>query len=125
MRGAGAKLIGYTESMGFYSNYRLRRLGLDGVFHEVFSPQDHDIPKNMSIEAIRKYPAEHYDLKFTTHRYAPKGSLKPDPAVLRAIINQVGNPTGVVLNGHLLSRSKYFSPRFSCLPKSVSLGGPR
>jgi FMN phosphatase YigB (HAD superfamily) len=91
VRGAGARLIAYTESMGFYSNYRLRRLGLDGVFHEVFSPQDHEIPKDMTLEQIRKYPAEHYQLKFTKHSYTPKGSLKPDPAVLRAIIRKVAS----------------------------------
>src|SRR6266576_5011637 len=69
VRGAGAVLIGYTESMGFYSNYRVRRLGLDGVFHEIFSPQDHDIPRNMTREQIRKYPAAHYELKFTKHSH--------------------------------------------------------
>lgn len=90
VRGTGALLLGYTESMGFYSNYRIRRLGLDGVFHEIFSPQDHDVPKNMTREQIRKYPAAHYELKFTKHRHTPKGSLKPDAAVLQAIIDQVG-----------------------------------
>jgi FMN phosphatase YigB (HAD superfamily) len=90
VRGAGAMLIGYTESMGFYSNYRVRRLGLDGVFHELFSPRDHDIPRNMTREQIRKYPAAHYELKFTKHSHTPTGSLKPDAVVLRAIIDKVG-----------------------------------
>jgi phosphoglycolate phosphatase-like HAD superfamily hydrolase len=31
IKGRGARIIGYTESMAFYSNYRVRRLGLDGV----------------------------------------------------------------------------------------------
>jgi FMN phosphatase YigB (HAD superfamily) len=29
IKGCGTRIIAYTESMGFYSNYRLRRLGLD------------------------------------------------------------------------------------------------
>jgi phosphoglycolate phosphatase len=90
IRGAGSLLIGYTESMGFYSNYRVRRLGLDGVFHQIFSPRDHDIPENMTRDQIRKYPAAHYELRCTRHNHTPKGSLKPDAAVLRAIIDQVG-----------------------------------
>jgi FMN phosphatase YigB (HAD superfamily) len=94
VRGAGATLIGYTESMGFYSNYRVRRLGLDGVFHELFSPKDHDIPKNMTREQIRKYPAAHYKLKFTKHSHTPTGSLKPDAVVLQAIIDKVGGAPG-------------------------------
>ena len=29
IKGTGAAVVGYTESMAFYSNYRVRRLGLD------------------------------------------------------------------------------------------------
>jgi phosphoglycolate phosphatase-like HAD superfamily hydrolase len=86
IKGRGTKIVAYTESMGFYSNYRLRRLGLDGVIDIVFSPQDHDLPEGMSPEQIRKYPATHYDLKYTAHEHTPKGSTKPDAAVLDAII---------------------------------------
>ena len=76
--------------MGFYSNYRVRRLGLDGVLDEVFSPVDHDVPKGMSREQIRKYPAGRYKLKYTRHNHTPKGSLKPDPTVLLDIIEKAG-----------------------------------
>jgi phosphoglycolate phosphatase-like HAD superfamily hydrolase len=61
IKGSGARVIGYTESMAFYSNYRVRRLGLDGVFDFVFSPQDHDIPAGLTVEEIRRYPASYYD----------------------------------------------------------------
>ena len=44
----------------------------------------------MTREQIRKYPAAHYELKFTKHSPTPKGSLKPDAAVLQAIIDKVG-----------------------------------
>ena len=73
--------------MGFYSNYRVRRLGLDGVLDYVFSPQDHDIPESISRDEIRKYPASHYEFRYTTHKHTPKGSLKPDPSVLLSIIS--------------------------------------
>jgi FMN phosphatase YigB (HAD superfamily) len=33
----GTKLVAYTESMGFYSAYRLKRFGLDGVIDVLFS----------------------------------------------------------------------------------------
>ena len=86
IKGAGAAVVGYTESMGFYSNYRVRRLGLDGVLDYVFSPKDHDIPQGISRDDIRKYPAAHYKFRYTTHRHTPKGSLKPDQDVLLSII---------------------------------------
>src|SRR5262245_45098031 len=38
LKGRGTRIVGYTESMAFYSNYRIRRLGLDGVLDYVFCP---------------------------------------------------------------------------------------
>jgi FMN phosphatase YigB (HAD superfamily) len=90
IKGAGAALIGYTESMAFYSNYRVRRLGLDGVFDLMFSPEDHDIPQSISREDIRKYPASHYEFRYTKQKHTPKGSLKPDATVLLEIIKHLG-----------------------------------
>jgi len=92
-KGAGAAIVGYTESMAFYSNYRVRRLGLDGVFDKIFSPGDHDIPVGISIDEIRKYPASHYEFRYTSHGHTPKHSLKPDPKVLLGIVSELGVET--------------------------------
>ena len=90
VRGKGAIVVGYTESMAFYSNYRVRRLGLDGVLDWVFCPEDHVLPEGLSAEDLRKYPAEHYQLKYTKQRFTPRGSKKPDAAVLNSIIENLG-----------------------------------
>lgn len=90
IKGRGSRIIGYTESMAFYSNYRIRRLGLDGVLDEVFSPSDHDIPSGMTPDQIRRYPAEHYKFRYTTQEHTPRGSKKPNSEVLRAIIDKAG-----------------------------------
>src|ERR1700761_1590127 len=90
IKGRGALIIGYTESMGFYSNYRIRRLGLDGVLDYVFCPEDHLVPAGIDPEKLRQYPASHYDLRYTNQRFTPRGSKKPDAAVLNAIINGLG-----------------------------------
>src|SRR5262249_28698160 len=89
IKGRGAWLIGYTESMAFYSNYRIRRLGLDGVLDHVFCPEDHVLPEGLTTDDIRKYPAEHYQLEYSKQAYTPKGSKKPDPTVLNAIIHEL------------------------------------
>jgi phosphoglycolate phosphatase len=89
IKGSGARIIGYTESMAFYSNYRVRRLGLDGVLDFVFCPEDHVLPEGISSDDIRAYPAEHYDLKYTRQHYTPKGSKKPDTAVLESIVTDL------------------------------------
>ena len=90
IKGTGAIIVGYTESMAFYSNYRVRRLGLDGVFDFIFSPADHDIPPGVSVEDLRKYPASYYKFKYTKHEHTPRGSLKPNADVLLDIVSKVG-----------------------------------
>lgn len=105
IKGAGAAVIGYTESMAFYSNYRIRRLGLDGVFDRIFSPADHDIPASISPDEIRRYPSSHYQFRYTTHHHTPKGSLKPDPEVLLDIVSQLGtDPANCVYVGDSLHK---------------------
>jgi phosphoglycolate phosphatase-like HAD superfamily hydrolase len=90
IKGTGAAVVGYTESMAFYSNYRVRRLGLDGVFDFMFSPKDHDIPESISLKDIRKYPVSHYEFRYTKQERTPKDSLKPDAIVLLKIIEDLG-----------------------------------
>ncbi len=89
IKGRGARIIGYTESMPFYSNYRVRRLGLDGVLDHVYCPEDHVLPEGLSPEDVRKYPAEHYELKFSKQDFTPKDSTKPDTKVLNAIMSDL------------------------------------
>lgn len=86
----GTKIVAYTESMGFYSAYRLKRFGLDGVIDVLFSPEDHEIPSGVSIEKLRRLPEEFYQLQVTEVRHTPPGELKPNPAVLLDIIKAIG-----------------------------------
>lgn len=87
----GALLVGYTESMEFYTNYRVRNMGLDGVLDFLYSPKDHDLPKNLTPEQIRMYPADYYKLKKTIHKNTPPNELKPNPAVLLDIIEDINS----------------------------------
>lgn len=89
IKGRGTRIIGYTESMAFYSNYRMRRLGLDGVMDFIFCPKDHVLPEGISVEDMRRYPASHYELRYTKQYFTPAGSKKPDPAVLNSIIDDL------------------------------------
>ena len=73
--------------MAFYTNYRFRKLGLDGLIDVIYSSFDHDLPSGMSAAQIRKYPSHYYNLNYTAHKHTPKGSFKPDQAVLTAILD--------------------------------------
>jgi FMN phosphatase YigB (HAD superfamily) len=85
----GCLLVGYTDSMGFYTNYRIRLLELDGILDFVYSPKDHDLPKGMTREQIRRYPRERYLMRHTIHRNTPLGVLKPNKDVLIDITKEL------------------------------------
>ncbi len=105
LRAAGAIIIGYTESMAYYSNYRLRRLGLDGVLDYLYSPPDHDLPRGLTPAELRKYPATSYELRRTVHRHTPKGVLKPNPILLLEILADVSaNPDESIYVGDSLMK---------------------
>ena len=86
----GVLLVAYTESKGFYTRYRLRKLGLDRVFDYLYSPEDDDLPAHMSPEQVRHYEEEHYQLRRTVHRHTPRGAHKPSPDVLLQMIRDLG-----------------------------------
>jgi phosphoglycolate phosphatase-like HAD superfamily hydrolase len=90
LRREGVLIVGYTESMGFYSASRVRALGLDGVLDYLYSPADHPLPAGLRREQVRMYPPEHYALERTEHRHTPPGEIKPNPAVLLDIVGEVG-----------------------------------
>jgi FMN phosphatase YigB (HAD superfamily) len=86
----GVLIVGYTESMAYYASRRVRVLKLDGLLDYLYSPPDHDMPENLTPDQIRKYPTGYYDFVSTKHRYTPKGELKPNPDILRKIIEDIG-----------------------------------
>ena len=89
LKAEGCLIVGYTESMQFYTNYRLRKLGFDLLLDYLYSPADHELPADQSRDQIRKYPEEHYELRRTIHRFTPDGELKPNPKLLLDIISGV------------------------------------
>jgi phosphoglycolate phosphatase len=89
-RATGAVVVGYTESMAFYTSDRLRRTGLDNVIDVLYSSPDHDLPSGMTPTQLRRHPAEHYEHRLTVHRHTPRGAGKPNPAILLSIIEEMG-----------------------------------
>jgi len=86
----GTLIVGYTESLAFYTRYRLLKLGLDRTLDFLYSSADHDLPKGLTRARIRKYPPESYQLRRTVHRHTPPGKEKPSPEVLLQILADVG-----------------------------------
>lgn len=86
IRAVGSRVIAFTESMSFYTGYRLRKLELDGIIDILYSPPDHAPPPAGITD---RYRAEHYELQVTQHRIVDD-LVKPDPAVLDQIVDDVG-----------------------------------
>ncbi len=100
LKGQGVLVVGYTESMAFYTGYRIRKLELDGLLDYLYSPKDHDLPDGLAADQIRKYPTEQYEFKKTVHRLTPPNEFKPNPKLLLDIIEDVGaDPKEVVYVG--------------------------
>jgi phosphoglycolate phosphatase len=86
LRAAGVLIVAYTESVAYWTEWRIKHTGLDGVIDVLYSAPDHDLPSGVSLVDIRRRPASEYGLKSTVHRSVPRGALKPNVAILRAIL---------------------------------------
>lgn len=82
LRAKRIKIVAYTESKKWYTQYRLMRLGLDHFIDHVYSPEDHD------ILPIRENERHSFEFNHTKFSHTPKGEIKPNPALLLRIINE-------------------------------------
>lgn len=88
LKSAGVVIAAFTESKAFYTNYRFRKLGLDGLIDYLYSPEDHSMPDE--TPGTRFYAPETYSFKHTVHHYTPEGEVKPNPDILVQIIADLG-----------------------------------
>jgi phosphoglycolate phosphatase len=90
IRSAGVPVVGYTESLAFWTEWRMRRLGIDGLLSALYSSPDHDLPEGVSFENLRTQSPNHYGLRLTPHKHVTAGLTKPSTAVLTQIIQSMG-----------------------------------
>jgi phosphoglycolate phosphatase-like HAD superfamily hydrolase len=90
VKAAGASVVAYTESLGFHSRDRVKRLGLDGIIDVLYSPNDHSFPAGVSPEDLRSGTDSEYELSLTRRSHTPRGSIKPNAEVLLSILEKAG-----------------------------------
>lgn len=78
----GVLVVAFTESNAFFTKYRLKHLGLDGLIDFVYSPIDTGKPDSVD----RVYPEDFWEPEITKFRYLPKSTLKPAPEILEIIL---------------------------------------
>lgn len=80
-------IVAYSESLAYWTEWRIRKTGLDGLIDVLYTSPDHDFPAGVSASDIRTLPDEEYGLKRTEHRRVPVGIRKPDPSIVKQIVS--------------------------------------
>lgn len=105
LRSQGVTIIAYTESVAFWTEWRIRRTGLDGVIDHLYSAPDHDLPVGVTLDDVRTLPPDEYGLKETIHEHVPPGAIKPNVKILRSILEDFGrDPEQAVYVGDSLMK---------------------
>jgi len=97
MKRQGAVVVSYTESLAFYTDYRIHSLGLDGLLDYVYSPPDHDLPIGLTPKTILKYYPKTPELRHTLHMHTAQGVTKPDQRIIEEIVHEVGGSIGATV----------------------------
>src|SRR5215813_7511304 len=50
LKECGCLIVGYTESQAYYTEFRVKELGLDGIIDYLYSPPNHKMPQNLATE---------------------------------------------------------------------------
>lgn len=107
IKAAGVSVVAYTESVAYWTEWRIRHTGLDGVIDVLYSAPDHDLPAGMTVEDLRTgyLPKSAYGLRVTKHHHVPRGVIKPNAQVLGAILeDQSCRPEEAVYIGDSLMK---------------------
>ncbi|WP_224401815.1 HAD family hydrolase [Pseudonocardia sp. ICBG1034] len=88
IRKAQVPIVAYSESLAFWTEWRIRKTGLDGVLTALYTSPDHDFPSGVHPREIRTRPDHEYGLLKTTHEHVGRGLLKPNAALLNSIMDR-------------------------------------
>ncbi len=123
LRSKGVRLVAYTESLMFYSVYRVSHLGLDGMLDYLYAPEGHAVPKELNTSKLKYFDLE---LKNTQIRYTPTGQLKPAPQILTGILNKQGfSPSRSVYVGDSLMKDVAMAEQAGVYSAHASYGSAR
>jgi phosphoglycolate phosphatase-like HAD superfamily hydrolase len=123
IRDRGTSIVAYTESQAYFTSYRIRSLGLDGLIDILYSPPDHDFPAGISRTALRTRPDDAYGLQHTEHRQTPAGVVKPDTRVLETIVSELApDPSSVAYVGDSLMKDVGMAQKVGVLDVHAQYG---
>jgi phosphoglycolate phosphatase len=86
----GVTIVAYTESLAYWTEWRVIHTGLDGVIDVLYSAPDHDWPDGATADDVTVLTPSKYSLKQTRHQHVPSGVIKPNVEVLHSILDEQG-----------------------------------
>lgn len=126
LRSQGVTVVAYTESVAYWTEWRIRRTGLDGVIDRLYSAPDHDLPAGLTLEDVRTLPKEEYGLKETIHEHVPRGAIKPNVKILHSILADCGRePAEAVYVGDSLMKDIAMAQGAGVLDAHAAYGEPQ
>lgn len=106
MKSRGTIIVGFTESMAFFTKYRIKHLELDGIFDFIYAPVDFNVP----LTVYRHYSEDVWEPKITEFRYLPKETRKPAPEILEIILKDLkANKEHAIYIGDKLDKDVFMS----------------
>lgn len=126
LRAVGVTIVAYTESIAYWTEWRIKHTGLDGVIDLLYSSPDHDLPTGVTVQRLRRRSGEDYGLKVTKHLHVERGVLKPNADVLRGILADLGRvPSEAVCVGDSLMKDIVMAQQADVLDVHAKYGEPQ
>jgi phosphoglycolate phosphatase-like HAD superfamily hydrolase len=82
LKANGVLIIAFTESNAFFTKYRIKQLGLDGLIDCIYTPLGYGIPESVQ----RYYEEDYWNPSKTLIRHLSNKDKKPNPEILEIII---------------------------------------
>ena len=108
LKSKGVRIVGFTESQIFYTKYRLKHLGLDGLIDVIYTIEDHPLP-----ESVKKvYDEAVWETTETVLTTLEKHIRKPNSKILQQIITeQKGSISNTIYIGDKLDRDVFMAQK--------------
>lgn len=126
LRSHGVTIVAYTESVAYWTEWRIRHTGLDGVIDRLYSAPDHPLPVGVTLADVRTMPKDKYGLKKTIHTHVPREAIKPNVKVLHSILADCGRePEEAVYVGDSLMKDVAMAKDAGVLDAHAKYGEPQ
>lgn len=103
IRTANVPIVAYSESLAYWTEWRIRKTGLDGTIVDLYTSPDHEFPEGVTADQLRTRTETEYGLQHTRHHHVPRGVYKPDARILQQILSDYSvHPTEAAYVGDSL-----------------------